>query len=96
MEITGLVTAVFPEQSGTSAEGKEWKRMDFLLGTDEKYPSEIFFSMFNQRIVPLEIGYKVSVKFNITSRKVNDKYYTSCNVYNITILSGTSTNTLQG
>lgn len=79
MEVTGKVLQKFPIESGTSKNGKGWKKQHILIETLETYPKKIYLSFFGDKIDAISnvyVGAKVTVSINIESREYNGKYYT--------------------
>lgn len=87
MEITGKLVKLLPVQSGEGKNGT-WRKMEFVIETDGKYPKQIVFAAFkDEKIEQVErrrIGETITVKFDLESREFNDKYYTNANAYSIT------------
>ena len=78
MEITGKIIKVFPEQSGISQKGNQWKKREYLLETIEQYPRKVFFNFFGERAdqYPLKEGDVKTISFDIESREFNERWYT--------------------
>lgn len=78
--VQGIITHVLPEESGVGkASGKEWKKQTAVLQTQEQYPKYIAFDMFNNRIVPLQVGQSVQVHISVESREYQGKWYSNVN-----------------
>jgi len=79
MEITGKIIQAFPEQSGTSARGNQWKKREYVLETIETYPKKIFFDFFGDRAdqYPLTVGQEIKLYFDINSREYNGRWFVS-------------------
>ena len=95
MEITAKVIEILPEMTGTSEKtGKNWRNQEIVLQTEAYYPQLIAFVFRNQNVDKLSnihIGDKARVIFEPESRKYNDKYYTTLNAWDITIIEPTPT-----
>ena len=86
MEVTGILVKVFDTQNGTSANGKEWMKKDFVIKTDAKFNPEICFTLFGEGKVNMltqGVGAAVNVSFNLSSREYKGKYYTQANAWKI-------------
>ncbi|QDP51724.1 MAG: hypothetical protein Unbinned92contig1003_37 [Prokaryotic dsDNA virus sp.] len=84
MEIKGTITRIYDIQKGVSKNGKEWVKRDFVIDTGEKYNSTLCFTLFGEDKVEQltqEAGDNVVVKFNLSSREYNDKWYTQAMAY---------------
>lgn len=78
MEIKGKIIQVLPAQGGVSKAGKDWKKQEYVLETQETYPKKICFNFFNERIdqYPMSVGDEVVVSVDIESREFNGRWYT--------------------
>ncbi|MDE5660274.1 MAG: DUF3127 domain-containing protein [Muribaculaceae bacterium] len=86
MEIKGKIIHVLPLQSGVGkASGKEWKKQEYVLETQETYPKKVCFNLFGDRIDqnPVQIGDDVTVSFDLESREFNGRWYTDVRAYRI-------------
>lgn len=84
MEIDGIIIEVLKEENGVSkSSGKEWRKQAAILETSETYPRKVAFSMFNNNIMPLEIGKKYRISFNLESREFNGKWYTDVQAWKV-------------
>lgn len=87
MEITGKIIAVLPEQGGTSKNGNEWKKQEYVLETHEQYPKKVCFQLFGaDRIAQAAIqpGEELTVSFDIESREYQGRWYTNINAWKVT------------
>lgn len=85
MEITGKLIKLMPIQTGQGKNG-EWKKQEFLIETDEKYPKQIALTCFNDKIDLIDRrqpGDVLTVKFDIESREYNGKYFSNINAYSV-------------
>jgi len=76
MEISGLIVAILPLQTGEGKNGT-WTKQTAVLETAGQYPKKVAFDMFGDKIKELKIGDVVNVKFDIDSREFNGKWYTN-------------------
>lgn len=79
MEIQGIIIKVLPEVSGISKAGKEWKKREYVLETQDQFPRKVHFDFFGERadMYPLNIGDNIVLSFDIESREYNDRWFTS-------------------
>ena len=79
MEVIGKIIHVLPLQSGTSQAGNQWKKQEYVLGTEDAYPKKVCFDFFGDRVdqFPLAIGDRVRLNFDIESREYQGRWYTS-------------------
>ena len=86
LEITGTLDKKLPVQSGSSARGP-WKKQEFIVNTQEQYPKKVCISVWGEdKVKDLEkyqVGDKVKVAFNISSREFNGRWYTDLRVWRI-------------
>lgn len=82
--VDGIITNVLPVQSGVGkSSGKEWHKQTAVLQTAEQYPKSIAFDMFNDRIIPLQVGQSVHVQISIESREYQGRWYTNVNALSV-------------
>lgn len=86
MEIQGKIIAALPEQGGVAkASGKEWRKREYVLETQETYPKKVCFNLFGDRIdqYPMTVGETVTVSFDLESREYNGRWYTDVRAYKV-------------
>ncbi len=86
MEITGKIIAVLPAQGGTSKNGNEWKKQEYVLETHEQYPKKVCFQIFGaDRIdqAAIQLGEELTVSFDIDSREYNGRWFTNINAWKV-------------
>ena len=75
----GIVFAILPEQSGTSARG-EWHNQNvvFEMKTNSQYPRKVSVKFFNKRdeVARLVVGGTYNVTFDVESREYQGRWYT--------------------
>lgn len=86
MELNGKITAVLPPQSGQGRNG-EWTKNAFVLEwQDNGYAQHLCLEVLGtdkwekmkQNVV---VGNDVQVRFNVTSREWNGRWFTTCNCW---------------
>lgn len=64
---------------------------EFVLRTDEEYPRELQFTLYDKGIAKfnalIKEGAEMCIKFNITSRVYNESYYFSLVPWSIEVLN---------
>jgi len=88
MKVTGTITRIMDTQSGVSKAGKEWKKLTFLLTTNEEYNNLYCFEVFGVEKVDNfikfnKVNQQVNVDFNVSTSEWNDKYFTSLQAWKI-------------
>lgn len=86
MEIKGRIIHVMPLQSGIGqVSGKEWKKQEYVLETQEQYPRKVCFQVSGNRIeqYPVSVGDEVVVSFDLESREVKGRWYTDVRAWKI-------------
>jgi len=88
MDVTGTITKVLEKQSGTSAAGKEWVKLSFLIDTKTEYNNLYCFELFGEEKVSNfekynKIGDNVKVDFNVKTNEWKDKYFTSLDAWKV-------------
>lgn len=86
MEIKGRIIQVLPLQSGIGqVSGKEWKKQEYILETQEQYPRKVCFQVSGNRIeqYPVSVGDEVVVSFDLESREAKGRWYTDVRAWKI-------------
>ena len=89
MTLSGLIQSALPEQSGTTAAGKQWRRKDFILlydNSNTQYPKTVLFSVMGENIDKLNIqqGVEYDVEIDFSTREYNGKTYMSATAWKAT------------
>lgn len=90
LQVKGKIEQILNPESGVSRAGKEWKKQEFVIETQEQFARKICFTLFNDKDSLLEnvkTGDEVDVSFNIESREFNGKWYHNINAWKIDKLS---------
>ena len=90
MELTGIIVDVLPITSGTSKNGKSWKKQEVAIEVPGQYPKIVAFSFFGDKCEShgLIIGQEATIHINIESRKYNDRYFTEVSCWKVDKKSG--------
>lgn len=86
LQVKGKVQQILQPESGVSRAGKEWKKQEFVIETEEQFPRKICFTLFNDKtslIDGLSAGEEVDVSFNVESREYNGKWFHNINAWKI-------------
>jgi hypothetical protein len=83
MKVTGKITKVLDTQKGTSAAGKDWQKLSFILETTEDYNNLYCFDVFGDEKVEQFLKYNKDVNFNVQTNEYKGKYYTSLQSWKI-------------
>lgn len=89
MTFKGIITAAMPVASGTSKNGKEWRRASYILQYDnsnEQYPKSVLFDVMGDKIEQLNIkqGVEYEVEIDFTTREYNGRTYMSASAWKAT------------
>lgn len=92
LKITGRVSKILPEQSGTGKNG-EWRKRDFILETGGQYPKQVCITQWGDNIDQnaVQEGEDITAHIDIQSREYNDKWYTDVKAWKIEKGAGDST-----
>lgn len=85
MEIYGKIIEVTPIESGTSERGT-WERRSLVISTLEQNPTNIAFTAMGKRLEDVantHIGDVVKVRFGLSSRKSENKWYSDIVLWGI-------------
>ncbi len=82
--ITGKVTQILEEQSGTSKNGP-WRKQDFILETEDKYPKPVCITQWGDDIDRFGIreGERLTAHVDIQSREYNGRWYTDVKAWRV-------------
>lgn len=88
LEFTGILIHKGDIQSGTSASGKAWSKMSFVVQDDAQYPNSMLFEAFNKTsfVEKVSIGSEVKVKFNALARQYNGNYFNTLSMYSLEVI----------
>ena len=85
MEITGVIKAILPVQSGTSKSGNVWQKADFVIEEEGgNYPNSMVITAFGERVEKLNtvmVGDRVTARFDTLAREHNGRYFTNITLY---------------
>lgn len=89
LSLDGKIADILEEQSGESRNGP-WRRRDFILEVDDRFPRKICISQWGDAIDTdaVAIGDTVKVYFNLQSREYNGRWYTDVRAWRIDRGSG--------
>ena len=67
-----------PLQQGTSRNGNNWMKQEYVLETNEAYPKKVHFDFFGERANQYNfgVGDVILLSFDIESREYNGRWYT--------------------
>jgi hypothetical protein len=86
LSVKGRIEQILKPESGVSRAGKEWKKQDFVIETDEQFPRKVCFTLFGDKVDQVSNiaqGQEVEVSFNLESREYNGRWYTNANAWKI-------------
>ncbi|MDP2339068.1 MAG: DUF3127 domain-containing protein [Bacteroidota bacterium] len=86
MQVKGTLLQILKMESGVSKAGKEWKKQDFVIETNEQFPKKVCFTLFGDKISLIDgitEGSELEVFFSLESRDFNGKWYHNINAWKI-------------
>lgn len=94
-ELNGKISFISQVESGTSRAGNPWARQTITVDevVTDRFTRVVAFTISGDRIndmAGLKVGDPVKVKFNISSREYQGRFYTECSVFHIEV-EGAST-----
>lgn len=92
MLFKGTITAAMPVASGTSKNGKSWKRASYVMIYDEtnaQYPKSILFDVMGDRIeqFALKQGGQYEVEIDFSTREFNGRTFMSASCWKAVALN---------
>ncbi len=87
MELEGRIARKLPVQTGTSARGA-WAKQEFILEYQEgNFPSQVCMNVWGddkvKELDKYQVGDKVKVSVNLSSREYNGRWYTDVRAWRI-------------
>ena len=87
LELEGKIARKMSVQTGTSARGT-WSKQEFIFEYQEgNYPSQVCMNVWGEEKVreldKYQVGDKVRVSFNLSSREFNGRWYTDVRAWRI-------------
>ena len=87
MELEGRIARKLNVQTGTSARGA-WAKQEFILEYQEgNFPSQVCMNVWGddkvKELDKYQVGDKVKVSFNLSSREYNGRWYTDVRAWRI-------------
>jgi fructose-1,6-bisphosphatase len=86
MQVKGTLLQILKMETGVSKAGKEWKKQDFVIETNEQFPKKVCFTLFGDKISLIDSiaeGSELEVYFSLESRDFNGKWYHNINAWKI-------------
>lgn len=92
LEVTGKLEKFLEQSTGTTKDGKEWKKQPFIVKTDEDYnnlyPFELFASgehleKIDNLLKYNKVGDTIKVQFNVNANEYKGKYYTNLSAWRV-------------
>lgn len=92
MELEGRIARKLNVQTGTSARGA-WSKQEFILEYQEgNYPSQVCMNVWGddkvKELDKYQVGDRVKVSFNLSSREFNGRWYTDVRAWRIEPAAG--------
>lgn len=91
IQISGKVTQILEEQSGSGKNGP-WRKQEFILETQEQYPKEVCIVQWGDKIDEFNVqeGETIIAHVDIQSREYNGRWYTDVKAWKIERNQGSS------
>lgn len=89
MEFRGRIYKIFPVQSGTSARGNEWQKLDFIFeyfeNPTDRYSDKVLLSIMNDRIDQYDLheNDEVVIGFGHSVREYQGRYFNDVRLYKL-------------
>jgi hypothetical protein len=82
--ITGTVTQILDEQTGTSKNGP-WRKQEFILQTEDRFPKPVCIIQWGDDIdsFGLRQGERITAHVDIQSREYNGRWYTDVKAWRV-------------
>lgn len=87
MKLTGTIIDMTGLEAGQSKNGKDWKKRTVVIETDDdKYPKQIALECWDDVSFKVNMGDKVDVSIELSSREYNGKWYTTAKAWKLEVL----------
>lgn len=89
--ISGIIYEITNRRSGVSQKsGNSWNSFDLVIETyrSDKFTEFVCVNVFNKNESEFQVGTKVSINVNLSSKKFNEKYFTSLSARDFVIDNG--------
>lgn len=87
-EVKGVVVAVPPAQTGMGQRGP-WVRQTVVIEYESgRYTQKLALECSNNKagdFGKLRVGQRVTIRYDVTSREYNQRYYTTANAFDWTV-----------
>lgn len=86
IQVKGTVIQILKAETGVSKVGKEWKKQEFVIETNEQFPKKVCFTLFGDKISLIDgvtEGNEVEVFFSVESRDFNGKWFHNINAWKV-------------
>jgi hypothetical protein len=86
MQVTGTLIQILKSETGVSKAGKDWRKQEFVIETNEQFPKKVCFTLFGDKsslIDGFSEGTEIEVFFSLESRDFNGKWYHNINAWKI-------------
>lgn len=87
LQIAGKILEIGTESTNEIG-GNTWKKQEFVIQTDEKYPKQIHINVWGDNLIWLQRckeGDFVTALINISSKKSKDKWFTEVVAWRIDV-----------
>ena len=84
MELTGKITQILAEKTGSSARGP-WRKQEYIIETQGQYPKPVCFMLWGDKIdeCRIQVGQELIVSVNLESRENNGRWYTDVKAWKV-------------
>jgi len=83
LQVTGICTFIC-----SVSRGETWQKQEFVIKTEGNYPTEICFSVWNDKVEMLsrcKVNDRLIVKFNPSSKQYQDRWYTELTAWSVVV-----------
>lgn len=85
MEIQGKIIAILPIQQGTSKSGSTWRKQEYVIETEGKYPKKMCFGVWGDKIDEFNIqsGDSLTVSFEVDAREWQGRWFNEIRAWKV-------------
>lgn len=85
----GVIIAELPSAHGTTKNGNDWEKREYVMEVDERYHKNMRFSMYSWDGPienPLSVGDKIELSFTVEAHESKGSWYNEVKAYNLKMI----------
>lgn len=85
MHFKGVIKAVSPIQSFAGRDGREYRKIEAVAETNERYPQSVVFTIENENIerYPIQLGAVVELELSFRAREYKQRWFNQITAWKV-------------